>query len=79
MYDALSHLRNRYKVYDPIFYITENGWSMPPEDIIVDDARVEYYRATLESLLDCLDDGINVKGYMAWSLMDNFEWNMGLT
>ncbi|CAH2059131.1 unnamed protein product, partial [Iphiclides podalirius] len=41
--------------------------------------RIRYYRAALESVLDALDAGVNLKGYMAWSLMDNFEWMQGYT
>ncbi|KAL4705020.1 hypothetical protein ACJJTC_009808 [Scirpophaga incertulas] len=75
IYNALSHLRNKYGNIK--FIITENGWSSGPSGGLIDDDRVRYYRAALESVLDCLDDGINIKGYMAWSLLDNFEWNEG--
>ncbi|KAJ8709809.1 hypothetical protein PYW08_009813 [Mythimna loreyi] len=77
IYNALSYLRNLYN--DPIFYITENGWSTAKDRDLFDDDRVQYYRASMESLLNCLDDGIRLKGYMAWSLMDNFEWSAGYT
>lgn len=56
-------------------YITENGWSS--REGIVDEDRVNYYRSALEGVLDALDEGINVHGYLAWSLMDNFEWMAG--
>ncbi|XP_028028072.1 myrosinase 1-like [Bombyx mandarina] len=77
IYDTLTYLQKRYN--DPIFYITENGWSSPPTNGLLDDDRIRYYRAALESVLDCLDAGIRLKGYMAWSLMDNFEWLEGYT
>ena len=48
---------------------------MPGTD---DDAqRVDYYREALSALVRCLDDGIDVRGYYAWSLLDNFEWLLG--
>ncbi|XP_068625605.1 myrosinase 1-like [Battus philenor] len=75
--NALSLLRDRYN--SPVFYITENGWSTRPEASLDDEDRIRYYRAALESVLDSLDAGINLKGYMAWSLMDNFEWMEGYT
>ncbi|SPE29577.1 beta-glucosidase (glycoside hydrolase family 1 protein) [Candidatus Sulfopaludibacter sp. SbA3] len=53
-------------------YITENGVST--ED---DSRRVEYIRRALTGLLRCLADGIDVRGYIHWSLLDNFEWIMG--
>lgn len=74
---ALTHLQRKYN--DPIFYITENGWSISPDRDLNDDDRVSYYRAALESVLDTLDAGVKLKGYMAWSLMDNFEWMEGYT
>lgn len=75
MYNALTHLKARYN--DPVIYITENGWSS--RGGLEDDDRIQYYRAALESALDCLDAGVKLRGYMAWSLMDNFEWNAGYT
>ncbi|HLK68100.1 MAG TPA: family 1 glycosylhydrolase [Bryobacteraceae bacterium] len=53
-------------------YVTENGVST--ED---DSKRIEYTRQALASLLRCLADGIDVRGYIHWSLLDNFEWIMG--
>ncbi|XP_075986807.1 myrosinase 1-like [Anticarsia gemmatalis] len=77
IYNALTDLQKRYN--NPAFYITENGWSIAPERDLIDDDRVAYYRAALESVLDSLDAGVNLKGYMAWSLLDNFEWLEGYT
>ncbi|CAK1594684.1 unnamed protein product [Parnassius mnemosyne] len=75
--NALTHLKNKYN--SPVIYITENGWSTSPDAGLVDDDRIRYYRAALESALDALNAGVNLKGYMAWSLMDNFEWMEGFT
>lgn len=52
--------------------VTENG--MATDD---DEARVAYTRAALEGLVGCVDDGIDVRGYIHWTLLDNFEWNAG--
>ncbi|KAG6445892.1 myrosinase 1 [Manduca sexta] len=57
------------------FYVTENGWSTYKG--LNDDDRVRYFRAAWESALDAIEHGVNLKGYMAWSLMDNFEWAQG--
>ena len=52
--------------------VTENGIGTD------DDAqRVSYYREALSALVRCLDDGVDVRGYYAWSLLDNFEWIHG--
>ncbi|MET0147875.1 MAG: family 1 glycosylhydrolase [Acidimicrobiales bacterium] len=52
--------------------VTENGIGTAD-----DDQRVRYIRRALESVLDCVDDGIDVLGYTYWSLLDNFEWTFG--
>ncbi|OWR54377.1 glycoside hydrolase, partial [Danaus plexippus plexippus] len=75
LYDALINLHKRYN--GPIFYITENGWSSSPEADILDDDRIRYYRAALNDALKAIEDGVDLRGFMAWSLMDNFEWFEG--
>lgn len=66
------------KEYDnPPIYITENGVS----DLggLNDLARVDYYNSYLDSVLDAMEDGCKVLGYIAWSLMDSLEWTVGYT
>ncbi|CAK1540955.1 unnamed protein product [Leptosia nina] len=75
IYNVLTHLNNKYN--NPALYITENGWSTTLEAGLEDDDRIKYYRAALNSVLDALEEGVNLKGYMAWSLIDNFEWMEG--
>lgn len=53
-------------------YVTENG--MPTED---DSRRLEYFQLALHSVAECIQDDIDVRGYLAWSAMDNFEWVSG--
>ncbi|HXN60653.1 MAG TPA: family 1 glycosylhydrolase [Acidimicrobiales bacterium] len=52
--------------------VTENG--MATDD---DAARLAYTRAALEGLAKCIADGIDVRGYLHWTLLDNFEWTAG--
>jgi beta-glucosidase len=52
--------------------VTENG--MATDD---DDARIAYTRGALEGLARCIEDGIDVRGYLHWTLLDNFEWMSG--
>ena len=54
--------------------VTENG--IATED---DSRRVEYYRRAVAGVKRAIDDGVDVRGYVAWSLMDNFEWMSGYT
>jgi beta-glucosidase len=49
--------------------ITENG--IATDD---DPRRIDYTRSALESLAAAMDDGIDVRGYIHWSLLDNYEW-----
>jgi beta-glucosidase len=52
--------------------VTENG--MATDD---DGARIAYTRAALGGLARCVADGLDVRGYLHWTLLDNFEWMAG--
>lgn len=52
--------------------VTENG--IPTSD---DGVRIEFIDAALRSLRSAMNDGVDVRGYFHWSLLDNFEWAMG--
>ncbi|KAL5017255.1 hypothetical protein ScPMuIL_006844 [Solemya velum] len=71
----LNWIRNEYS--NPPVYITENGVSDRSEEL-QDDDRVAYLRDYINELLKAVRvDGCDVRGYTAWSLMDNFEWDKG--
>jgi beta-glucosidase len=42
-----------------------------------DDRRIEYVQRALDGVVRCIRDGIDVRGYFYWSLLDNYEWNSG--
>jgi beta-glucosidase len=77
--------RFTHELYAPgRMMITENGCSFPDEvkevngeGAVEDFARVLYYREHLRGLHRSLREGIPITGYMAWSVMDNFEWTAG--
>ncbi len=74
----LMRLKDEYG--NPECYITENGFPLPEEDgnpIFEDEQRITYLRNHLQEVSRAADKGVNVKGYYAWSLMDNFEWSFG--
>ncbi|HEY1466625.1 MAG TPA: family 1 glycosylhydrolase, partial [Acidimicrobiales bacterium] len=52
--------------------VTENG--IGTDD---DSARIDYVTEALSGVRRCIDDGIEVQGYLYWSLLDNFEWILG--
>ncbi|VAH38055.1 unnamed protein product [Triticum turgidum subsp. durum] len=56
-----------------------NNKSLPLNEALKDDARIDYHRRHLDALLSAIRDGANVKGYFVWSLLDNFEWESGYT
>jgi beta-glucosidase len=68
--------------YGPLpLWITENGAAYddaPDADGAVrDDRRVDYLDAHLSAALDARDAGVDLRGYLVWSLLDNFEWAEG--
>ncbi|XP_049880677.1 myrosinase 1-like [Pectinophora gossypiella] len=71
-------LKEIKKLYNnPPVYVTENGWSS--DGGLLDDDRISYLRHYLGALLDAYSEGCDIRGYTAWSLMDNFEWKSGYT
>lgn len=63
-------------------YITENGAAFfdPPvaeEGRVRDPLRIDYLRKHLAAIHDAIAAGVDVRGYMAWSLLDNLEWSLG--
>ncbi len=77
VYWGVRFLNERYKLN---IYISENGCAVPDllsPDGVHDGARIEFMRRYLASLLRATNEGLPVKGYFYWSLMDNFEWAAG--
>jgi beta-glucosidase len=52
--------------------VTENGVATAH-----DERRIQYMQTALDEVQACLDEGIDVRGYVHWSLLDNFEWTFG--
>ncbi|WP_144832854.1 glycoside hydrolase family 1 protein [Microbacterium sp. BH-3-3-3] len=65
-------IREAWSVAETPVLVTENG--LATED---DFQRVRYVQTALEGVRNCLRDGIDVRGYIAWSAFDNFEWIFG--
>jgi beta-glucosidase len=74
----LIHLTRRYKL--PI-YVTENGCNtddVPDAAGVVNDPkRITYLTRYITAMLEAIAQGADVRGYMVWSLLDNFEWGSG--
>jgi beta-glucosidase len=71
--------------YGPLpLYITENGAAFydPPRTVdgaVEDPLRVAYYRDHLRAVREAIEQGVDLRGYFAWSLLDNYEWSLGYT
>ena len=79
--DTLRWIRDRY---GPIpLFVTENGAAFhdPPSadgaSVVEDPLRVEFFRSHLIEARRALEEGVDLRGYFAWSLLDNFEWAHG--
>ena len=73
--EALEHvIRKVREDFKGDLIVTENGVAVSD-----DSRRVEFIRRALRGVENCISDGIPVKGYCYWSLMDNFEWQKGFS
>lgn len=78
--ELLTTLNATYQL--PPIYITENGAAMADKvknNQVLDYDRVDYYQAHLNAVHTAIEQGVDIRGYFAWSLMDNFEWAEGYT
>lgn len=71
IYEGITKFQDRYN--KPI-YITENG--IPTKE---DERRIQFILEHLQYVYKAIEKGYDVRGYMYWSFMDNFEWAEGFT
>jgi beta-glucosidase len=75
-------LRRIGREYPPVpLYVTENGACFhdyaDPQGRVNDYERVSYLRGHLQAVAEAVADGVDLRGYYVWSLLDNFEWAHG--
>jgi len=79
LYRTLKRVQADYG--DPDVFITENGMAMDdevaPDGAVHDDCRIDYLRSHFRQAARAIADGVKIKGYFVWTLMDNFEWEAG--
>ncbi|KAF8116733.1 hypothetical protein N665_0015s0104 [Sinapis alba] len=79
----LNYIKNKYG--NPLSYITENGvgdldmGNLKLPNALADNGRIQNHCSHLSCLKYSIEDGCNVAGYFAWSLMDNHEFGNGYT
>jgi beta-glucosidase len=80
LYEITMRIWRDYRI--PI-EITENGaaYNTAPnrDGEVLDQQRIDFYNTYIHELAQAVTDGADVRGYHAWSLLDNFEWNEGYT
>jgi beta-glucosidase len=76
---VLMDITDRYG--NPVLYVTENGCALIDEPdvngFVNDPGRINFLRAHIQSTYHAIHAGAKVRGYFAWSLLDNFEWAYG--
>jgi beta-glucosidase len=74
--EVLGRLKERYGAALPPVHVTENGCAY---EEVQDPRRIEYLSSHLAAVAGAIEDGVDVRGYWTWSLLDNFEWAEGYT
>jgi beta-glucosidase len=78
LYDMLARLQRDYRI--PL-YVTENGAAFAdapgPDGAVADPDRIAYLDGHLRAAERAIADGVDLRGYFVWSLLDNFEWALG--
>jgi beta-glucosidase len=76
---TLCRIAGEYRL--PPIYITENGAAfadvVSQDGRVHDDARIDYLRQHILQMRLAMNDGVDIRGYFVWSLLDNFEWAFG--
>ncbi|CAL9007584.1 unnamed protein product [Prunus brigantina] len=78
-------LYTKKKYHNPIIYITENGVDelndpkLSLAEALNDTHRIDYYNRHLHYVHSSIDNGVKVKGFFPWTLLDDFEWSSGFS
>ena len=80
--DSFYSILKRFSKYDCVkeIIVTENGSMFKDamiDGVINDSERIDYFKKYIAAMLRAKKEGIHIKGYFAWTLMDNFEWSEG--
>jgi beta-glucosidase len=82
LYKVLSSEKFKKLLGNKPIFITENGYShieTSPEDKDLEDKyRIDFIKGHLEAIHSAIQENVNIQGYFYWSLIDNFEWALGM-
>nr|WP_035571523.1 6-phospho-beta-galactosidase [Halonatronum saccharophilum] len=79
LYDMLIRIKEDYPNYNKI-YVTENGMGYKDDfedGRVEDDPRIDYIKQHFQAILEAIEDGVDIRGYFLWSLMDVLSWTNG--
>ena len=81
LYWGIRHVSETLQRPDLALFITENGCAaddrLTPQGEVIDTDRILYLRQHLQGVQRAVSEGYPIRGYFAWSLLDNFEWSWG--
>ncbi|XP_059649139.1 beta-glucosidase 24-like [Cornus florida] len=83
IWQILLYIKRKYN--NPVLYVMENGYfeysnaSLFLQQSLNDNFRIKYHYQHLAFTLKAIKNGVNLKGYFVWALMDSFEWVSGHT
>ena len=80
LYELLTGLRRDYGDALPPIYITENGTSVDDKVVdgrVTDTDRITFLDGHIRALAQAMAEGVDVRAYLTWTLLDNFEWAEG--
>ena len=77
--EMLVRIKDEYA--DVPIYVTENGRAVDdyidPEGGVDDEERISYLESHFRAAHEAIERGVDLRGYMVWSFLDNFEWAEG--
>ena len=80
--EGIYKVLKQFSAYEGVdrIVVTENGCAFPDKVVdgrVHDERRISFYKNYLKNVLKAKNEGVNIGGYFAWTLMDNFEWAEG--
>jgi len=78
--EGMYKILKQFGKYGKEIMVTENGAAFPDtlaNGRIHDKKRIQFFKDYLANVLKAKNEGVNISGYLVWTLMDNFEWAEG--